>query len=70
MEVASESAQNPGQQTFPRPFASTGAALNKAPPNARLMLVDGTSVLYRAYYKLLGIFVFPYNGLGTPKKFK
>lgn len=27
------------------------------PSNGRVMLIDGTSVIYRAYYKLLGIII-------------
>lgn len=27
--------------------------------NGRVMLIDGTSVIYRAYYKLIGMFIYP-----------
>lgn len=31
------------------------AAISAASSNGRVMLIDGTSIIYRAYYKLLGI---------------
>ncbi|KAH9606131.1 hypothetical protein KSS87_007273 [Heliosperma pusillum] len=52
VDISVESAQNLGR-VFPSPSISTGAALSKAPSNNRVMLIDGTAVIYRAYYKLL-----------------
>ncbi|XP_074292005.1 uncharacterized protein LOC141618836 isoform X2 [Silene latifolia] len=52
VDISVESAQNL-EPVFPSPSISTGAALSKAPSNGRVMLIDGTAVIYRAYFKLL-----------------
>lgn len=31
------------------------SAVNPKPSNGRVMLIDGTSIIYRAYYKILGM---------------
>jgi len=33
--------------------------LNSNPSDGRVMLIDGTSIIYRAYYKLLGMLCIP-----------
>lgn len=35
-------------------LSSEEKAVNDNPSDGRLMLIDGTSIIYRAYYKLLG----------------
>lgn len=35
-------------------LSSEENAVNENPSGGRLMLIDGTSIIYRAYYKLLG----------------
>ncbi|WJX84333.1 hypothetical protein P8452_66919 [Trifolium repens] len=47
--------------------SNSGAAANGDSGNGRVMLIDGTSVIHRAYYKLLdnrcsGIYPFPCGG--------
>ncbi|KAK9665031.1 hypothetical protein RND81_14G085600 [Saponaria officinalis] len=53
VDVSLESAQNIGQLVLPRPSVSSGEALSNVPSNGRVMLIDGTAIIYRAYYKLL-----------------
>lgn len=53
VETSAESAQRIGQCLFVNPVDSTGAAVDKSPSHGRVMLIDGTAVIYRAYYKLL-----------------
>lgn len=52
-ETPTESARRIGQCLFVNPVDSTGEAVNSSPSNGRVMLIDGTAVIYRAYYKLL-----------------
>ncbi|GAB4825487.1 hypothetical protein Ancab_008362 [Ancistrocladus abbreviatus] len=48
-----ENGQKLGQETRLYPVTEISRALNSSPSNGRVMLIDGTSVIYRAYYKLL-----------------
>ena len=42
-------------QTGPNLAKCEEMALNTNPSDGRVMLIDGTSIIYRAYYKLLGM---------------
>ena len=53
--LSSESRYDP-VQAVPLGAVQTGErAANADPMNGRVMLIDGTSIIYRAYYKLLGM---------------
>uniref|UniRef100_A0A7C9ET36 5'-3' exonuclease domain-containing protein n=1 Tax=Opuntia streptacantha TaxID=393608 RepID=A0A7C9ET36_OPUST len=52
VETSAESARRIGQCLYVNPVDSIGAG-DKSPSNGRVMLIDGTAVIYRAYYKLL-----------------
>ncbi|GMH08690.1 hypothetical protein Nepgr_010530 [Nepenthes gracilis] len=49
---SSESAEKLGQDIHVHPVDYMNSSSNTS-PNGRVMLIDGTSVIYRAYYKLL-----------------
>jgi hypothetical protein len=51
----SESEQILCQDALLYPAKSEERALNTNPSDGRVMLIDGTSIIYRSYYKLLGI---------------
>ncbi|KAG7996494.1 hypothetical protein I3843_01G162800 [Carya illinoinensis] len=51
--IPSESEQTQHQDAVPSPAKCEETALNTNPSDGRVMLIDGTSIIYRAYYKLL-----------------
>ncbi|XP_041006487.1 DNA polymerase I isoform X1 [Juglans microcarpa x Juglans regia] len=51
--IPSESEQTQHQDAFLSPAKCEERALNTNPSDGRVMLIDGTSIIYRAYYKLL-----------------
>lgn len=56
--IPSESEQTQHQDAFVSPAKCEERALNTNPSDGRVMLIDGTSIIYRAYYKLLGMLWF------------
>ncbi|XP_021845562.2 uncharacterized protein [Spinacia oleracea] len=53
MESFLQSEQRIGQRKFLHSVNPNVTAVSEAPSNGRVMLIDGTAVIYRAYYKLL-----------------
>ncbi|XP_057545256.1 uncharacterized protein LOC130824324 isoform X2 [Amaranthus tricolor] len=45
--------QTISQRVFSHSVTANGAASSEAFPNGRVMLIDGSAIIYRAYYKLL-----------------
>lgn len=44
----------PHESTSADSFRKTDYLVNSNPSDGRVMLIDGTSIIYRSYYKLLG----------------
>lgn len=61
MESFLQSEQRIGQRKFLHSVNPNVTAVSEAPSNGRVMLIDGTAVIYRAYYKLLGIICIFFN---------
>jgi hypothetical protein len=53
--IPSESEQILRQDALLNSAKREEGALNTNPSDGRVMLIDGTSIMYRAYYRLLGI---------------
>lgn len=54
--ITSESVQAVQEVALLDTAKNTENEVNAESSNGRVMLIDGTSVIYRAYYKLLGMF--------------
>ncbi|KMT15863.1 hypothetical protein BVRB_3g058290 isoform B [Beta vulgaris subsp. vulgaris] len=53
VDTSLESVQGNGQRVFPHSVDPNVSEVSKDVSNGRVMLIDGTAVIYRAYYKLL-----------------
>ncbi|XP_021774865.1 uncharacterized protein LOC110738748 isoform X2 [Chenopodium quinoa] len=53
VETSLQNERGIGQRKYMQFVNPNVAALSEAPSNGRVMLIDGTAVIYRAYYKLL-----------------
>ncbi|KAK4387913.1 hypothetical protein Sango_2397900 [Sesamum angolense] len=53
ISTSSQNAQTVSQNTVSDSAIGEEGAATSSPSNGRVMLIDGTSIIYRAYYKLL-----------------
>ena len=60
MDNSLKGVQTISQRVFSHSVTANGAASSEAFPNGRVMLIDGSAIIYRAYYKLLGTFAHTY----------
>ncbi|KAL0432895.1 UNVERIFIED_CONTAM: hypothetical protein Slati_2623800 [Sesamum latifolium] len=56
VSTSSQNAQTVSQSTLMDSATREEGSATSSPSNGRVMLIDGTSIIYRAYYKLLGVY--------------